>query len=166
MNVGTELFVWCEWSYNLHSNLIQRSVWLILRTFIIIIIIIKHEKLCYVFFFYYSWLRHPRIRENWKTVTAAFLLFVAGIGMKIRFQVTAFNKIYWGTRMQGGWKHHFVSQHWVFICFDSGMCWAKFAIFASGYAFVHCTVKLNFCICHHLYFTQKCNESHDQFLLY
>ena len=28
-----------------------------------------------------SWLRHPRIRENWKTVTAAFLLFVAGIGM-------------------------------------------------------------------------------------
>ncbi|XP_015763539.1 PREDICTED: transmembrane protein 134-like isoform X2 [Acropora digitifera] len=25
------------------------------------------------------WLRHPRIRENWKTVTAAFLLFVAGI---------------------------------------------------------------------------------------
>ena len=87
MNVGTELFVWCEWSYNLHSNLIQRSVWLILRTFIIIIIIIKHEKLCYVFFFYYSWLRHPRIRENWKTVTAAFLLFVAGIGMKIRFQL-------------------------------------------------------------------------------
>ena len=28
----------------------------------------------------HSWLRHPRIRENWKTVTAAFLLFVAGIG--------------------------------------------------------------------------------------
>lgn len=25
------------------------------------------------------WLRHPRIKENWKTVTAAFLLFVAGI---------------------------------------------------------------------------------------
>ncbi|XP_068749997.1 uncharacterized protein [Montipora capricornis] len=25
------------------------------------------------------WLRHPRIRENWKTVTAAFLLFVSGI---------------------------------------------------------------------------------------
>jgi len=37
--------------------------------------------------FDYSWLRHPRIRENWKTVTAAFLLFVAGIGMKIRFQL-------------------------------------------------------------------------------
>ena len=30
-----------------------------------------------------SWLRHPRIKENWKTVTAAFLLFVAGIGVYI-----------------------------------------------------------------------------------
>ena len=28
-----------------------------------------------------SWLRHPKIKENWKTVTAAFLLFVAGLGM-------------------------------------------------------------------------------------
>ena len=33
------------------------------------------------YLFVNSWLRHPRIRENWKTVTAAFLLFVAGIGM-------------------------------------------------------------------------------------
>ena len=56
---------------------------------------------------------------------------------------TAFNKFYWGTRMQWGWKHHFVSQHWVFICFESRLSRAKFAIFVSGYAFAHCTVKLN-----------------------
>ena len=40
-------------------------------------LLIIHELL----FVVNSWLRHPRIRENWKTVTAAFLLFVAGIGM-------------------------------------------------------------------------------------
>ncbi|XP_073258153.1 uncharacterized protein [Porites lutea] len=29
------------------------------------------------------WLRHPKIKENWKTVTAAFLLFVAGLAFLI-----------------------------------------------------------------------------------
>lgn len=29
------------------------------------------------------WLRHPKVKENWKTVTAAFLLFISGIGFMI-----------------------------------------------------------------------------------
>lgn len=38
------------------------------------------------------WLRHPRIRENWKTVTAAFLLFVAGIAFLLAGIILAATK--------------------------------------------------------------------------
>ena len=53
---------------------------------IVLATFVNGNEICYLFV--NSWLRHPRLRENWKTVTAAFLLFVAGVGMCTVYNAT------------------------------------------------------------------------------